>query len=75
MKQFQQNLPEGFRSTISKSAITMKEGKRNNKKKLDEVYNTGIIFSRVMYLLSAGQNELGDLFSYELSCSNFFTLS
>ena len=67
LKQFQQNFPEGFRSTISKSVITMKEGKKSNKKKDVEVYNTEIIFSRVMYLLSAGQIDIGDLFSYELS--------
>ena len=37
------------------------------KKKLAEVYNTEIIFSRVMYLLSAGQIDVKDLFNYELA--------
>ena len=41
--------------------------KEKDKKKVVEVYNTEIIFSRVMYLLSAGQIDIGDLFSYELS--------
>ena len=65
--EFQQSRPGGFRSTLKKSVITMKESKKNRKKKVTEVYNTEIIFSRVIYLLSAGQIEIKDLFSYELS--------
>ena len=36
-------------------------------KKAAEVYNTEIILSRVMYLLSADQIQIKDLFTYELS--------
>ena len=46
----------------------MKEtGKSGTKNKTVEVYNTEIIFSRVMYLLSAGHIQMGDLFKCELA--------
>ena len=41
-------------------------GKSGTKNKTVEVYNTGIIFSRVMYLLSPGHIQTKDLFKYEL---------
>ena len=43
---------------------TAKSGAKN---KTSEVYNTEIIFSRVMHLLSAGHIQIDDLFKYELS--------
>ena len=68
MVSFQKLLPDGFRSTIKKEVITMKEsGKSGAKKNTAEVYNTDIIFSRVMYLLSADRIQLEDLFKYELA--------
>ena len=67
LNEFQQSLSEGFCSTLKKSVITMKELKKNRKKKVTEVYNTEIIFSRVIYILSAGQIEIKDVFSYEFS--------
>ena len=46
----------------------MKEtGKSGTKNKTVEVYNTEIIFSRVMYLLSAGHIQMEVLFKYELA--------
>ena len=55
MASFQKSLPDGFRSAIKKEVVTMKEtGKSGAKNKTAEVYNTEIIFSRVMYLLNAG---------------------
>ena len=68
MVSFQRSLPDGFRSTIKKEVVTMKEtGKSGTKNKTVEVYNTKIIFSRVMYLLSAGHIQMEDLFKYELA--------
>ena len=41
-------------------------GKSGIKNKTVEVYNTEIIFSRIMYLLPAGHIQMEDLFKYEL---------
>ena len=46
----------------------MVKGKRTKKKvKTVEMYNIELIFSRVMYLLSANQIDLEDAFNYEFS--------
>ena len=37
------------------------------KNKIVEMYNTELMFSRVMYLLSANQIDLEDVFNYELA--------
>ena len=51
-----------------KEVVTKKDATRSStKNKSAEVYNTEIIFSRVMYLLSAGHTQIGDLFKYELA--------
>ena len=66
MVSFQRSLPDGFRSTIKKEVVTMKEtGKSGTRNKTIEVYNTEIIFSRVIYLLPAGHIQMEDLFKYE----------
>ena len=66
--EFQESLPDGFRCKIKKKVVTMKDtDKSTGKKKNAEVYNTDVIFSRVVYLLSAGRIQLEDLFRYELA--------
>ena len=46
----------------------MVKGKETKKKdEIVEMYNTELIFSRVMYLLSANQIDLEDAFNYEFS--------
>ena len=68
MTSFRSSLPDSLRSTIKKEVVIMKtSGKAAETKKAAEVYNTEIIFSRVMYLLSADQIQIKDLFTYELS--------
>ena len=63
MASFQDSLPDGFRLTIKEEVVTMKEtAKSGAKNKTSDVYNTDIIFSRVMYLLSAGHIQIDDLF-------------
>ena len=64
LQEFHSSLPDGFRSKIKKEVVTMKVTGEAKKKKL---YNSEIIFSRVMYLLSADQIEIKDLFTYELA--------
>ena len=61
----QRPLSDGFRSTIKKEVVTMKEaGKSGTKNKTVEVYNTEVIFSRVMYFVFV---QMEDLFKYELA--------
>ena len=68
MQEFQKGLPEGFRTQISKSVITMnKGGKKDGKKEIIQTYNTQLIFARVIYLLSIDQIKIDNLFSYELA--------
>ena len=68
MKSYGDALPGGFRSTISTLVITMKKGKKKkNKEEIVEVYNTELIFSRVIYLLNSGKIKIDNLFDYELS--------
>ena len=68
MKKFQESLPEGFRATVSSAVVTMASSKKG-KKKSNEVkpYNTELIMSRVLYLMSYGQMDLKSLFNYELA--------
>ena len=45
----------------------MKTPKEAKKRKVVEVYNTKIIFSRVLYLNSTDKIKINDLFSYEVA--------
>ena len=68
MTSYQASLPDGFHTTITKEVVTMKDATwSSTKNKSAEVYNTEIIFSIVMYLLSAGHIQIDDLFKYELA--------
>ena len=67
MLEFQRSLPEGFHSRLSSIVISMVKGNRTKKKdEIVEMYNTELIFSWVIYLLSANQIDL-DVFNYELA--------
>ena len=61
------SLPLGFYDTIKKEVVTMIAAKKSIKVGEVEVYDTEIIFARVMCLLNAGQLKLEEVFSYELS--------
>ena len=65
MKEFQESLPDGFYVTLPKKVITMDNKKA--KAQLVEVYNTELIYSRVMCLLKVDQISLDDLFNSELA--------
>ena len=67
MSDFKKELPHGFRKAISSSVITMPDGKKRKRGTSNETYNTDVIFSRVIYLMSIGQLEFEHLFSYELA--------
>ena len=50
-----------------KGSCDNKNTKRGKEKKVVEVYNTEIIFSRLPYLNSTDKIKINDLFSYELA--------
>ena len=68
MLEFNHNLPEGFRFRFSNKVITMANRKKSKKNgETNEIYNTELIFSRIMYLLSSRQIKLESIFHYELA--------
>ena len=67
MELFIGKLPQGFRSTISSTVITMTDTKKQKKAPGKEQYNINSIFSRVCYLMSIGQIDTKEIFNYELS--------
>ena len=67
MNEFKQSLPLGFRNKLSSKVVTMAQISKKGKDEIVEVYNTEIIFSRVIYLLSLKKLDLETLFNYELS--------
>ena len=67
MKEFEAVLLERFHNIIQKTVVVLKEMKKKVKTGDVVVYNTEVIYSRVMYLLNAKQIDLKDLFKYELS--------
>ena len=67
MELFIGKLPQGFRSTISSTVITMTDTKKQKKAPGKEQYNINSIFSRVCYLMSIGQIDTKETFNYELS--------
>ena len=67
MNEFEAALPECFHNTIQKTVVIMKEMKKKVKMVDVVVYNTEVIYSRVMCLLNVKQIDLKDLFKYELS--------
>ena len=54
MLEFQNKLPEGFKATISCCVVSTSVKKAKSNAATPE-YNTELIFSRVMYLMSMGQ--------------------
>ena len=81
MKEFQLSLPDGFNSTIPKKVVPMDnlgkrkllrkkktaQGKRKASTENVKNYNTELIYSRFMCLLSIYKISFEDLFMYELS--------
>ena len=66
MKEFEDALPERFHNTIQKTVVTIKEMKKKMKTGDVVVYNTEVIYSRVMCLLNAKKIDLKDLLKDEL---------
>ena len=56
-RQFETSWPNGFYNVIKKEVRTMKSRRKGSKSWEIEVFNTELIYSRVMYLLSTGEWE------------------
>ena len=69
MQQFQKELPDGFRNTLTTKVVLMTSAKDKKKKKKDKEnsYNTDLIFSRALFLLGTNQIDFEDLFDFELA--------
>ena len=67
LSNFVSQLPTGFYSTIQKKVVTMASKPNRKHSNEHETYNTEMLYSRVMCLLSVNQISLDDLFKYELS--------
>ena len=67
MVEFESSWPEGFHNTISKKVITMSTMKKHIKVGNTQVYDTNLIYSRVMGLQSSRDISMKDVLKYELS--------
>ena len=65
-QQFEASWPDEFYNVIKKEVKTMKSGKNCSKSGEIEVFNTELIYSRVMCLLGIGRIILEDVLKHEL---------
>ena len=69
MDEFQDNLPDAFRKTLTTKVVLMTSLK--DKKTIQEAekgdYNEDLIFSRVLLLLGTNQIDFKDVFNFELA--------
>ena len=68
MNKFQSSLPQGFDKKISKTVVTRSEGKKHVKVGETKVFDTSLIFSRVIGLQASSRDsiDIKTLLSYEL---------
>ena len=64
LSEYESSWSDGFYSPIKKVVNTMKVGKKSVKLDEIEVYNTEMIYTRVMCLFSMGRIELEDVLKY-----------
>ena len=67
MSAYERSWPEGFNDSLSSKVSTMAVSKKGVKCGSGTVYDTQLIYSRVMGLVSTRSIDLKDLFSHELS--------
>ena len=64
---YESSWPESFNGTLSSSVVTLSAGKKGVKCGSGTVYDTQLIYARVMGLVSTRQYDLKDLFRHELA--------
>ena len=68
MKDFEKKWPEGFQNTISKRVIKVSDSKKHIKVGCQKVYDTTVIYSRVIGLQASSREiDLKNVLSYELA--------
>ena len=58
MQEFEKGWPEGFRNTIPKKVKTVSDSKRHIKVGSQKIYNTSVIYSRVMGIHASSRDKL-----------------
>jgi hypothetical protein len=68
MKDFEGKLPEGFYDTITKKIVTMSTSKKHVKVGQEKVFDTSLIYSRVLGLQASGRTvDIHHVLSHELA--------
>ncbi|KAG0722059.1 hypothetical protein GWK47_045188 [Chionoecetes opilio] len=67
MKQFEAGWPESFHEPLSNKVVTMSINKKRIKLGSADCFDTNLIYSRVMGLMSSRDIDLKELFSHELA--------
>ena len=69
MSKFESSLPQGFDEKISKTVVTQSEGRKHLKIGETKVYDTTLIFSRVIGLQASSRDsvDINEALSYELA--------
>ena len=67
LQEFESACPTGFYQTIKRKVITMKEGKKQRGSDPMERCDSGLIFARVMALMSTRAINLNNVLKYELT--------
>ena len=69
MNKFESTFPQGFDKKISKTVVTQSEGKKHVKVGETKVFDTSLIFSRVIGLQASSRDsvDIKTLLSYELA--------
>ncbi len=67
LEEFERRLPEGFRASISKKVITMKTMRKHITVGSIPVYDTNLIYSRVIGLQGSRDISMDNILQYDLS--------
>ena len=67
MQEFEKSWPEGFRSTISKKVMTVSDSKKHIKVGSKKVYDTSVIYSRVIGIQASSRDIDIKVLSHELA--------
>ncbi len=67
MESYKSKLPDGFYNPISSPVITMASARKQTKLGSGQTFDTNVIFSRTLGIMSSCDFDLENLFSHELS--------
>ena len=67
MTEFQRNLPEGFHEKLSSKVVIMLNRKKSKNFEPIKTFNTDLIFSCVVYMVSTDHHEFSAFYNYEFA--------